>query len=402
MLIALGIAAGAAVGCRRHAHPPNLPPTPVTALGLPTRVPGGTRPDAGDSAHAHPTVIARPIGDTPSCALWGDAIVLGHAAEVTSLTMSVFPHEGGPVCGVAWVVPPLFGHGPDDTAAVRFSSVRGDILHIDPEEPSDARGLVVSPVAIARAFLRPSAVGFTVDSDRISRDDDGNAIVECGDLSAQMATVDPTTVDGVARNVSAGAMFFCRTAYNVVQPFVLGLRGVEALAVLRTARFFATRGTAVPNPAADFWTLPVDPTVGHARDPAAALRDASPEGLDVAELPGVGYAVTSGTSTACGLAGWGPRSVRWENCGPLVRRAASPVAPVWLPTVRGPWWSLPTAPRPSPARLQHGTDCTPWSHPQAATRRPRLPWPPSRRIPCRAPWRPLRPPSWPWRTARGS
>ncbi len=229
----------------------------------------------------------------PACALVGSAQELGRHAEVTSVTVSVFPGASGAVWGVAWVVPPLYPHGPDDTAAARFAPGTLDLLRIDPEEPSDARGLARSPLAVVRAFVRPSETGFTVDSDRISRDDSGNEIVECGDLSQEMAAVDPTADDGIARNVHPGAMFFCRTAYNVVSPFVLGLRGVGTDPVPATARFFATRATQLPPTSVGFWPLPVDaPALRRSRDPSTALRDTAPEGLDVTELPGAGYAVT--------------------------------------------------------------------------------------------------------------
>ncbi len=226
---------------------------------------------------------------------------IGRYAALTSVTLRV-DHQG---VAVAWTVPPLFAHGGDDLAAKRLSLYRGpdddratisDAL-LDGEEPSTARGLARSPTNIYRVFTQSgtTANSVTTGTDQLSRDDNGNELIECGAFSVQCASVSDTgSDDAVARTIVRGAPYFARTAFNAARPFVLGLRTADvAEQPSSQARFFATRASA---PSAsrdlDFWSLDVDAAlVRRSRNPAAVLRDFVPEGLEVVEVEGHGYAV---------------------------------------------------------------------------------------------------------------
>ncbi|MBL8678285.1 MAG: hypothetical protein JNK05_03925 [Myxococcales bacterium] len=229
---------------------------------------------------------------------------LGRKALLTSLTLRAI----GDRVAAAWIVPPLYLHGGDDLAAASISffdygnpdaglAMRSSISQVvlDAEEPSTARGLARSPTNLYRVFALPGAAArsITTATDQLSRDDDGNELVESGDFSAQSATVDAGSDDVVARNIVRGAPFYTRTAFDVTQPFVLGLRTADVGAQPSDeAKFFAVRGRAAPaNRTRDFWSLPIPAAeVRRARNPAAALREHVPEGLEIAETT-AGYAI---------------------------------------------------------------------------------------------------------------
>jgi hypothetical protein len=227
-----------------------------------------------------------------SCELVGAAAEVGAQAEVASISLFA-SHGTSPRYFAAWVVAPNFANGGDDVALAELNPEGTLRTVLDPEEPSTARGLVRSPVVMFRAYAHAVGSGYAGDSDRLSRDDDGNDIVECGDLSEQIATVDATAADGVARNPRPGAMFYCRTAFNTPRPFVLGLRGVPGSEpVPDNVNFFATRETTVPRQAPGFWPLAYPAAaLRRARNPATAMRDIVPDGMEIITLPGVGYAL---------------------------------------------------------------------------------------------------------------
>jgi hypothetical protein len=205
---------------------------------------------------------------------------------------------------LAWIVPPQFAHGGDDLAARSLFMTVGSngvvqafgATVLDEEEPSTARGLTRSPTNIQRVYVRTgsTANSITTGTDQLSRDDNGNELIECGDFSVMSASVADTGSDDVARTIVAGAPYYCRTAFDAAQPFVLGLRTAPgAQQPSAQVKFFATRATSVPaDRSRDFWPLEVDVAqVRRSRNPASSLRDFTPEGLEIVELTGQGYAV---------------------------------------------------------------------------------------------------------------
>ena len=71
-------------------------------------------------------------------------------------------------------------------------------------------------------------MSFTLATDQLAHDDDGNELVEAGDMSVMSATVGDSTSDlTVANTIVAGAPIFARTVFAAAHPFVLGLRGAS-------------------------------------------------------------------------------------------------------------------------------------------------------------------------------
>lgn len=221
----------------------------------------------------------------------------GRHALLTSVTTRVRDSS----LGIAWIVPPQFAHGGDDLAArslwvtgVPVTGFSAQVL--DEEEPSTARGLTRSPTNIQRVYIRRGSAANTITTgtDQLSRDDNGNELIECGEFSVMSASVADTGADDVARTIVAGAPYYCRTAFDAAQPFVLGLRTAPgAQQPSAQVKFFATRATSAPGDRSrDFWPLDVDAAVvRRARNPASSLREFVPEGLEIVELAGQGYAV---------------------------------------------------------------------------------------------------------------
>jgi hypothetical protein len=218
---------------------------------------------------------------------------VGRNAIVTSLTLRAVTAPS-PAVLVAWAVPPLRARGGDDLALASLSADLRTVTMLDPEEPSNAQGLRRSPLSVHHAFVRVrpgNPPAYAVDSDRLSRDEDGNEFVECGDLTGQLSAVDPSTDDTVPRRLLPRALTYCRTASQGTRPFVLGLTLQGPPEAPTALGFFATRSHAAPAGALP-WRLPLDGSaLRHARAPGEFVREHVPEGLEVLELQGSGYAV---------------------------------------------------------------------------------------------------------------
>lgn len=275
--------------CRSETVPP---PPPAHSVTDASTAPRAVSTDASPAPSPVDATAATAVAG-PSCELVGAAAEVGTQAEVASISLFA-SHGTSPRYFAAWVVAPRFPNGGDDVALAELSPEGSLRTMLDPEEPSTARGLARSPVVMFRAYAHPVGSGYAGDSDRLSRDDDGNDIVECGDLTEQIATIDATAADGVAHNPRPGAMFYCRTAFNTPRPFILGMRGVPGSEpVPDNVNFFATRETAVPPQAPGFWPLAYPAAaLRRARNPATAMRDVVPDGMEIIALPGVGYALT--------------------------------------------------------------------------------------------------------------
>lgn len=298
--VALLSALGAFMGCRSTPQP-----HPQPRSTAPSAVADGASSDRPDVVTVASAEDASAIGAQPSRRALEECRVLvrnssiGRRALLTSVTMK--PWDGD--LAVAWIVPPLFAHGGDDLAARMLSAIEYNdsseaelqVNVLDEEEPSTARGLTRSPTNIQRVYLARSTAGnLTTGTDQLSRDDNGNELIECGEFSVMSASVDDTGSDDVARNIVPGAPYYCRTAFDAAQPFVLGLRTAPgAPQPSAQVKFFATRATSAPaDRSRDFWPLEVDAAlVRRSRNPASALRNFSPEGLEIVEVENQGYAV---------------------------------------------------------------------------------------------------------------
>ncbi|MBI5516591.1 MAG: hypothetical protein HY909_22590 [Deltaproteobacteria bacterium] len=273
--------------CRGRTAPERGPRLDATVAVNPTAPAADTGAALARSPDAAPAVAE-------GCVRVPEALeTVGRNAIVTSLSLRAVTAPE-PAALLAWAVPPLRAHGGDDLALARLSGDLRSVTMLDPEEPSDARGLGRSPLSVFHAFVRVrggSPPAYSVDSDRLSRDEDGNEFVECGDLTGQVSAVDPGSDDTVPRRLLPRALTYCRTASQVERPFVLGLTLVGPPDAPTGLGFFATRSRTGPSGALP-WRLPVDTAeLRRARAPAAFLRDHTPEGLEVAELPGSGYAL---------------------------------------------------------------------------------------------------------------
>jgi hypothetical protein len=288
-------------------------------------------PDAVEPVDASELAMgdAAPVEGRRCVVVYREPMLLGRRALLTSVSLRSF----GETAVLTWIVPPLFAHGGDDLAALAVRQVmRYDVLAqrevphsfytyvLDAEEPSNARGLTRSPTNLYRVYAVPGQDqgSQTTGADQLSRDDDGNELVEAGTFSAMTATVsDAASDDVIARNIVRGAPYYARTAFDVVRPFVLGLRTADVPEQPSAeARFFATREDRPPaDRSRDFWPLPIDSAlVRRARNPAAALREFAPEGLEIAEVVGRGYAIAFRFRGRLFL-GWLDRSLR--AAGPL-------------------------------------------------------------------------------------
>ncbi|MDP3278462.1 MAG: hypothetical protein Q8Q09_24950 [Deltaproteobacteria bacterium] len=274
-----------------------------------------------DSQPPHEAATANLAEALPTCTLvHRPSAPLGRKAMLTSLTVRSYEAERqtasqaqptrSHILGVAWIVSPQYLHGGDDMAASTLHAYASAVTDAGPrtfaltpvvtdaEEPSTARGLVRSPVNLYRAYFRvgTSPSGTPTGTDQLSRDDDGNELVEAGDFSASAATVGDTGADNVIASVIArGSVFYARTAYDAARPFVLGLRTDNTAAQpSATMHFFATRAATAPaSQRNDFWPMPLDvAAVRRSTNPVSALRGYIPEALELIEVPGSGYAVT--------------------------------------------------------------------------------------------------------------
>ncbi len=290
----------ATVACRQRASTQTQPAPPTQST--PDAAAPAPLADASVELQRDVAVAPREPESAECRVLTRAAEPLGRRAALTSLNV----RSSGMFVGVAWTVPPQFSHGGDDLAAVSLGEYVPSNNHsiatlnpqlLDAEEPSNARGLSRSPTNFYRVFTRAGTErgSITTGTDQLSRDDNGNELIECGEFSVQCATTsDVNSDDAVARNIVRGAPFYARTASDAARPFVLGLRTADvAEQPSEQAKFFATRATSAPSDRSrDFWPLAVDAAaVRRARNPASALRDYVPEGLEIVELAGHGYAV---------------------------------------------------------------------------------------------------------------
>ncbi len=252
------------------------------------------------------------IPGSNGCQLIAPPTIVGQTANVTSLTFQRFNlrvNRALPELILSWTVPPLYAHGGDDLAA--FKIEYGFLPHeserftftvptlLDAEERSNARGLTRSPVNIMRVFARSiqrgNTTSFTLATDQLARDDDGNELVEAGDMSVMSATIGDSSSDQtLAKTIVVGAPIFARTVFAAAHPFVLGLRGATTDNMVgNSVSFFVTRAATPPtNHASDFWPLTIDPAaIRRARNPVQALRDQLPDAFETTEVPGRGFVV---------------------------------------------------------------------------------------------------------------
>jgi hypothetical protein len=317
--------AGLAVGCKRPAPATRTATIEIREARVAEMLDAAEPVDARELSMSD----AAPVEDGRCVVVFRAETPLGRRALLTSMSL----RSSGENAVLAWIVPPLFAHGGDDLAALKvrlvigyYALVQREIptsfytFLLDAEEPSTARGLTRSPTNLYRVYAVPGRMqeSYTTGADQLSRDDDGNELIEAGSFSAMSATVsDATSDDVIARNIVRGAPYYARTAFDVGQPFVLGLRTADVPEQPSAeVRFFATREDRPPaDRSGDFWPLPIDAAlVRRARNPAAALREFVPEGLEIAEVGARGYAITFRFRGRLFL-GWLDRSLRAR--GPL-------------------------------------------------------------------------------------